>query len=180
MSNSSRADSAIEHATVTISFGERFQASEQFDVVFKEGMGLVERAANYLEGAGRAEAKGLSSAATILYSSESMRLTTRLLDLASWLLIRRACKEGELTEAQAKRKRGRVKLQNPGRASHVAGYNELPGGLRGLIEESDALNDRIIRLDSAMNINVEQVTSEPLVANPVGIQMERLRIAFGR
>jgi regulator of CtrA degradation len=85
-----------------------------------------------------------------------------------------------LTEAQAKRKRGRVKLQNPGRASHVAGYNELPGGLRGLIEESDALNDRIIRLDSAMNIDVAQVTSEPPVANPVGIQMERLRIAFGR
>jgi len=84
-----------------------------------------------------------------------------------------------LTEAQAKRKRGHVKLRNPGRASHVAGYSELPDGLRGLIEESDALNDRIIRLDSAMNINVDQVTSEPPVANPVGIQMERLRIAFG-
>ncbi|MGI9404694.1 MAG: DUF1465 family protein, partial [Hyphomicrobium sp.] len=116
MRNSSRADSAFEPANVTISFGERFQASEQFDVVFKEGMALVERAANYLDGSGRAEAKRLSSSANILYSSESMRLTTRLLDLASWLLIRRAYKEGELTELQAKRKRERVKLQGPSRA----------------------------------------------------------------
>jgi regulator of CtrA degradation len=179
MRNSSRAHSAFKPANVTVSFGERFQASEKFDVVFKEGMGLVERAANYLEGPGRAEAKRLSTAANILYSSESMRLTTRLLNLASWLLIRRAYKEGELTEAQAKRKRERVKLQSsPSRPSHVAGYAGLPDGLRGLIDESYALHDRIVRLDSAMNVKIDQVDSQPLFANPVGMQMERLRSAF--
>ena len=179
MRNSSRADSAFVPANVTISFGERFQASEQFDQIFKEGMALVERAAYYLEGTGRAEAKRLSSSANILYSSESMRLTTRLLDLASWLLIRRGLKEGELTKAQAERKRQRVKLQPPGRKSHVAGYSDLPEGLRGLIDESYALHDRIVRLDSAMNVKVDQVLSQPTPANPVGIQMERLRVAFG-
>lgn len=178
MRNSSRAHSTFKPANVTVSFGERFQASEQFDVVFKEGMGLVERAANYLEGPGRAEAKHLSTAANILYSTESMRLTTRLLSLASWLLIRRAYKEGELTEAQAKRKRERVKLQSPSRASHVAGYASLPDGLRDLIDESYALHDRIVRLDSAMNVKVDQVASQPPFANPVGMQMERLRRAF--
>lgn len=178
MRNSSRAHSAFKPANVTVSFGERFQASEQFDVVFKEGMGLVERAANYLEGPGRAEAKRLSTAANILYSSESMRLTTRLLDLASWLLIRRAYKEGELTEAQAKRKRERVKLQSPSRASHVAGYAGLPDGLRVIIDESYALHDRIVRLDRAMNVKVDQVASQPPFTNPVGMQMDRLRRAF--
>jgi len=178
MRNSSRAHSAFKPANVTVSFGERFQASEQFDVVFKEGMGLVERAANYLERPGRAEAKRLSTAANILYSSESMRLTTRLLDLASWLLIRRAYKEGELTEAQAKRKRERVKLQSPSRASHVAGYAGLPDGLRVIIDESYALHDRIVRLDRAMNVKVDQVASQPPFTNPVGMQMDRLRRAF--
>ena len=179
MRNSSRADSVFEPANVTISFGERFQASEQFDVVFKEGMALVERAANYLEGSGRAQAKRLSSSANVLYSSESMRLTTRLLDLASWLLIRRAFKEGELSEAQAKRKRQRVKLQSPSRTSHIAGYTDLPEGLRGLIDESYALHDRIVRLDSAMNVKVDQMGSQRPYENPVGIQMDRLRVAFG-
>jgi len=108
-----------------------------------------------------------------------MRLTTRLLDLASWLLIRRAFKEGELTEAQAKRKRQRVKLQSPGRTSHVAGYADLPEGLRGLVDESYALHDRIVRLDSAMNVKVDQMGSQRPLDNPVGIQMDRLRVAFG-
>ena len=43
MSNGSRVGSSISPSNVTVSFGERYQASEQFDLVFKEGMALVER-----------------------------------------------------------------------------------------------------------------------------------------
>src|SRR3990167_11462785 len=111
MSNSSRVESAFAPGNVTVSFGERFQASEQFDLVFKEGMALVERAAAYLEGPGRAEAKRLAAPSNVLYATESMRLTTRLLDLASWLLIRRAIKEGEISEAEAQNRRRSVSLQ---------------------------------------------------------------------
>ncbi|MCK9909520.1 DUF1465 family protein, partial [Microbacteriaceae bacterium K1510] len=82
MSNVPRAEAASSAKNVTISFGERFQASAQFDVVFKQGMALVERTAAYLEGPGRAEAKRLPTAVNVLYASESMRLTTRLLDMA--------------------------------------------------------------------------------------------------
>ena len=82
---------------VTISFGEHFAASDQFDAIFREGMALVERAATYLDGPGRKEARALRGPAAMLYATESMRLTTRLLELASWLMIRRAHKEGEIT-----------------------------------------------------------------------------------
>ena len=39
-------------AGMTVSFGKRFAASDQFDAIFKEGMGLVERTASYLDGQG--------------------------------------------------------------------------------------------------------------------------------
>lgn len=58
---------------------------------------LVETTAAYLDGPGRREAKLLKPPVSVLYATESMRLTTRLLDLASWLLVRRALKEGEIT-----------------------------------------------------------------------------------
>ena len=116
MSNVSRAEAALAPQGVTVSFGERFQASAQFDGVFKEGMALVERTAAYLEGPGRAEAKRLPRSVNVLYASESMRLTTRLLDMASWLLIRRALKEGDISETEAQRKRKGVTLQAPSRA----------------------------------------------------------------
>ncbi len=179
MSNSSRVESAFAPPSVTVSFGERFQASEQFDLVFKEGMALVERTAAYLEGPGRAEAKALKPPGNVLYATESMRLTTRLLDLASWLLIRRAIKEGEMSEADAKKKRKNFSLQGTAKASHVQGLATLPQGLQDLIAESYALNERIVCLDRALSVKVEEVSAEPVLTNPVGTQMDRLRVAFG-
>ena len=117
----------------------------------------------------------------VLYATESMRLTTRLLDLASWLLIRRALKEGEITREEAQKKRERVKLQAPGRPSHVKGFAELPQGLRDLIEESFALHDRIVQLDRAMSVKVDDVGAAPSRShNPVGAQVDRLRTSPSR
>ena len=158
----------------TISFGERFASSELFDGVFKEGMALVECTAAYLDGDGRKDAKGLKPPVSVIYASESMRLTTRLLELASWLLVRRGLKEGELTPAEAAKKRERIKLRPFGRPTHVQHFAELPVGLRVLIEESFALNDRIIQLDRA----IERPADLP-VANPVANQMAQLHRAFG-
>ena len=164
---------------VTVSFGERFQASAQFDRVFKEGMALVERTAAYLDGEGRKASKALKGQATVLYTTESMRLTTRLLDLASWLLIRRALKEGEITEADAQKKRARVKLQSLGRPSHIRGFGDLPDGLQKLIEASYELHDRIVQLDLAMVTPGEDIPAV-LPSNPVGAQISRLQQAFAK
>ena len=102
---------------------------------------------------------------------------TRLLELASWLMIRRALKEGEITAAEARTKRDRVKLKAPGRPAHVKGYAELPEGLRGLIDSSYALNDRIFQIDLAIE-GCQQETVR--FANPVGAQVTRLEEAFSR
>lgn len=178
MSNSSSVENRFVGGGETVSFGERFQASEQFDRVFSEGMALVERSAAYLDGDGRRESKGLPGQLTVLYATESMRLTTRLLELASWLLIRRAVKEGELTHAEAEAKRARVKLQTLGRPAHTKGFSDLPQGLRDLIDESFQLHDRIVQLDRAM-LPREAEGAVPLPVNPVASQIDTLERAFG-
>jgi regulator of CtrA degradation len=167
----------------TISFGERFAASDQFDAIFREGMALVERAAAYLDGRGRKEAKALAGPAAMLYASESMRLTTRLLELASWLMIRRSFKDGEITAEELARKRERVRLTEPGRISHVKGFDTLPEGLQDLIRASFALNDRIVLLDLAMQVRLDEITpdaavDDPLSDSPVQAQVTRLERAF--
>ena len=180
MSNVYRVDGARVGGATTVSFGELFQSSEQFDQMFKEGMALVERTATYLDGVGRKEAKTLKGGAGVLYATESMRLTTRLLDLASWLLIRRALREREITEEEAAKKRRRVKLQAFGRPSHVKGFDELPDGLKSLIEESFALHDRICQLDRAL-AKPEPASEMPVeIANPVAQQVGMLERAFAQ
>jgi regulator of CtrA degradation len=167
---------------ITISFGERFAASDQFDAIFREGMALVERTAAYLDGPGRKEAKALPAPAALLYANESMRLTTRLLELASWLMIRRSHKEGEITAEQLARKRERVRLTEPGRISHVKGFETLPEGLQKLIVASFALNDRIVRLDLAMQVRVggpgAAASPDAHAASPARAQVARLERAF--
>jgi regulator of CtrA degradation len=162
---------------VTVSFAERYAASDQFDQIFRHGMGLVERTASYLDGKGRAEAKALKPPVGVLYATESMRLTTRLLELASWLLIWRGLREGEITREEAQRKRLKLKLQRLTRPSHIRDWAELPESLRGLIEESLTLADRIIGLDKALLRTVPVERSE--IVDPVGTQLAMLEQAFG-
>jgi regulator of CtrA degradation len=175
---SSLSQSPVASTGVTVILGDRLLGSEAFDAIFKQGMALVERTASYLDGEGRRDAKALQAPLTVVYATESMRLTTRLLELASWLLIRRGLRTGEMTSAEADRKRSRVKLRPLGRPSHVKHFDELPAALRALIEESFELNDRVMRIDQA--IEGSRAAPDPAVAsaNPVAAQMAQLHSAF--
>src|SRR6187402_2542337 len=93
-----------------VSFSEKLASSQAFAGLFKEGMALVEETASYLDGEGRQESKKLERSAALAYATESMRLTTRLMQLASWLLLHRAVKEGEMSLSQVNQEKTRVKL----------------------------------------------------------------------
>ncbi|WP_285229182.1 DUF1465 family protein, partial [Marinobacter sp. C7] len=79
----------------TISFAGHAANSPQFDALYSEGMSLVETTAAYLDGPGRSAARKLRAPAAALYAGESLALTTRLMQLASWLLLQRSLNTGE-------------------------------------------------------------------------------------
>src|SRR4249919_306628 len=103
-----------------VSFGARMAASQAFADLFRDGMALVEETAAYLDGPGRQESKQLGRGAALAYATESMRLTTRLMQLASWLLLHRAVKEGEMSLTQANKERMKVKLSSEERPEDEA------------------------------------------------------------
>src|SRR5215471_7869047 len=115
----------------TVSFSERLANSQVFASLFRDGMALVEETASYLDGSGRSESKRLERSAALVYATESMRLTTRLMQLASWLLLHRAVKEGEMTLAQAHEEKSKVRVAScdPGDAKSI---ELLPAKLQDL------------------------------------------------
>src|SRR5215204_7345013 len=129
-----------------IAFGEKLAGSQAFSLLFREGMSLVEETAAYLDGPGRQESKKLERNAALAYATESMRLTTRLMQLASWLLLHRAVKEGEMTLSQANKEKSKVKLAagEPGPDDMI---EKLPQQLQDLISRSMNLQSRVRRLD---------------------------------
>ena len=162
---------------VTVSFGDKFARSDQFKAVFREGMALVEAAASYLDGEGRKEARKLRPPHSLAYATESMRLTTRLMQLASWLLIRRAVSEGELTPEQAVEEQAKIKLPVTGVDEPTHDLSELPERLRDLIGESLKLQERVVRLDQMLDLNQSPPASA--THHPLGAHFSRLRDAFG-
>jgi len=167
--------STFSHAQ-PVSFGERLANSQAFSDLFRDGMALVEETATYLDGPGRSESKQLPRAAALAYATESMRLTTRLMQLASWLLLHRAVKEGEMSLAQANKEKAKVKLAASDR--HDADNIELlPKTLRELIERSQALQAKVRRLDATIHNQSDGEQAAPV--NPVERQLGLLKAAFG-
>jgi regulator of CtrA degradation len=160
-----------------VSFGERLASSQAFSDLFRDGMSLVEETASYLDGAGRQESKKLERSAALAYATESMRLTTRLMQLASWLLLHRAVKEGEMSLAQANKEKAKVKL-SAADLGDDQNVKLLPERLRKLIERSKVLQAAVRRLDATMHATTDPAREKP--GNPVERQLGLLKAAFER
>ena len=157
-----------------VSFSERLASSQVFATLFRDGMALVEETASYLDGSGRTDSKKLERSAALVYATESMRLTTRLMQLASWLLLHRAVKEGEMTLAQAHKEKSKVRLAAcaPGDVKSIA---LLPEKLQELIARSTKLQAEVRRLDATMHAPTPVRIA---VGNPVERQLGLLKAAF--
>lgn len=146
-----------------------FAGSEVFERLFREGMKLVEEAAGYLDGAGRAASRRLPREAALIYAAESMEVTTRLMQAASWLVVHRAVRDKDMRVEEAGEQKFRLapptSVRNGDRAL-------MPAELRSLIERSRALYERVWRLDEAL------YCEDPLVGdNAVVRQLDRLKSA---
>ena len=158
-----------------VSFSERLAGSQLFAALFRDGMALVDETASYLDGSGRLESKKLERGAGLVYATEGLRLTNRLMHLASWLLLHRAVKEGEITLAQANKQKSKVNLTacEPGDAKSLG---VLPAKLQELIARSSKLQAEARRLDTTMH--AAAAAAKMTAENPVSRQLGLLKAAF--
>jgi regulator of CtrA degradation len=166
----------------TVKLAERRIFSQSFKPLYNEGMGLVEQAAEYLDGKGRVEAKKLSRLGATLYAAESMRLTTRLMQVASWLLLQRAANSGEMTRDQVAAEKAKVRLDTASAHEEAAGWSELPSDFVDLVNRSLRLQALVRRMDEEI-YGPSNVTALPTAArrsNPVSDQISLLNTAFAR
>src|SRR4029078_8501326 len=150
-----------------------FAASALFEHTFDEGMALVEECARYLDGKGRAESRALPRKMAMLYAGESMRVTTRLMQAASWLLVQRAVHDGDMAAEDASSERYRLRSKEICLGGGSDGVELLPAKLRELLSRSDNLYRRIARLDEGL------CAGGALAVAGVHDHFDRLEKAFG-
>jgi regulator of CtrA degradation len=160
-------DDALHELTL-----QTFTGSALFQRTFDEGMSLVEETARYLDGQGREDQRHLPRKTALLYAGESMRVTTRLMQAASWLLVQRAVHEGEMAAEDAYSERYRLGSKEICCGGSSESVEFLPQALQDLLARSDNLYRRIARLDEVLFGNAPK---------PEGArgQLERLQQVFG-
>lgn len=163
----------------TVNLADRMANSAQFKALYAEGMGLVEETANYLDGPGRTASKALPRMAAVLYAAESMRLTTRLMQMASWLLLQRAVNNGEMNRDQVMAEKTKVRLDSFNCDRTAPGWADLPESFRDLVERSLRIQNRVAILDREIYRPAEAAALKPDNENSVQAQLSLLNTVFG-
>jgi len=101
-----------------------------------------------------------------------MRLTTRLMQVASWLLVQRAVREGDMAPQSAAGAGYRLGAE----AEMAVAAEALPAPLAALLGRSERLFERVRHLDLRMYVETAADAAPP---HPVLSQFERLKDAFG-
>ncbi len=161
-----------------VRLAERRVFSDSFNPLYKEGMGLVEDTAQYLDTDGRKAAKTLSRMAATLYAAESMRLTTRLMQIASWLLLQRAARSGEMTVEQVAQEKTKIRLDTQSASGDAQGWHELPERFRELVDHSLRLQTLVRGLDQQIYGEGADDADGFNGRNAVTDQIELLKTAF--
>lgn len=127
-----------------------FAASDPLFRIYDESMAMVRQAVDYLELEGVIERQQLSQKMGIIYACESMRLTTRLMQVSAWLLAMRAIRQGELVSDDIEARGFRLGAKEVCLGGPVRGAGLLPVRLINLLEASKRLYERVARLDQLL------------------------------
>ncbi|MFD1788895.1 DUF1465 family protein [Sphingomonas floccifaciens] len=138
------------------------------DSLYVESMLLADEARGYFDEGGRRDRESLDALSRVLFSCESMKVTTRLMHVIAWLLTQRAVAAGELPVKDALDPSRRL---GDAPETDEAALSNLPDGARLLIGASIDLHRRVERFDIAQG-------RPKLVDSPARSIQDRLALAL--
>lgn len=130
-------------------------ANAFFDKTYDEALALTEEAYAYLSAICHGDVSTDSPAEELRLRSEAFRMTTRLMQVVSWLLIQRAVHTGELSAVEvAEDEYYRLGAASVCRDNSQHRHPTIPSTLSDMLDRSLNLYVRVERLDELMHSNV--------------------------
>jgi len=139
------------------------------DSLYTEAMVLADEARAYFDEMGRDERDTLDAMTRVVFSCESLKVTTRLMHVIAWLLTQRALDAGEIPLGDALHPSRRL---GTAPETDAASFDAMPLAAQGLIASSQDLYRRVARIDLTQD-------DEALVpVSPARRMLDRLAHAF--
>lgn len=143
------------------------------DQLYLEAMDMAEETRTYFDSMGQDERRLLAPMARVVFSCESLKITTRLMHAISWLLIQKAVSAGEMTPEEANRSDRRLSLGQVGvPVAQDERLTMLPAAACELVARSQDLFDRVCRLEQQVGQDSQDT------ASPARALLSRLEAAF--
>ena len=139
------------------------------DSLYTESMLLADEARAYFDVVGREQRDMLGAMDRVVFSCESLKVTTRLMHSIAWLLTQRAVAAGEIAQGDARHPSRRL---GEAPVTDAAAFDAMPFAAQHLIAASIDLHRRIARLDAAQ----DEVAA--IVVSPARTMFDRLAHAF--
>ena len=139
------------------------------DSLYTESMLLADEARAYFDVVGREQRDMLGAMDRVVFSCESLKVTTRLMHSIAWLLTQRAVAAGEIAPVEARHPSRRL---GEAPVTDAAALDAMPVAAHHLIAASIDLHRRIARLDAAQ----DEVVGIPI--SPARTMLDRLAHAF--
>lgn len=143
-------------------------AKRLVDALYTDAMLLADDVRAYFDDDGGSVRATLSAFDRVLFSCESLKITTRLMHVIAWLLTQRAVEAGELSAEGAQAPARRL---GPLVESDAAALAVLPDDARRFVAASTDLHARAARLEAGIHAG-------DVVASPARHLLHRLQQSF--
>lgn len=118
-----------------------------FTRTYDEALSMVVEARNYMSHVEPQERRRRRGSSDLRFSCEALRVTSRLTQVMAWLMLQRAVQHGEITVEEACKECYRLSGREVCLDNDATGDNNLPAGLRSLLDRSYRLYQRVSRLE---------------------------------
>jgi len=122
------------------------------DSLYVEAMVLADEARAYFDSSGRDDRLALDPKVRIGFACESLKVTTRLMQVVAWLMTQRAISAGELARSAAS---GAERRLGDSPESDEEILPLLPEAALALVRSSQDLYDRVRRIDEGAGAAAE-------------------------
>ncbi|PCJ40476.1 MAG: hypothetical protein COA81_08855 [Alphaproteobacteria bacterium] len=135
---------------------------------YQEAMALTQAVASYLEADNdRISGFNLSVKSDVYYASESMRVSTCLMQVMAWFLVQKGVASGEITKEQAGSMKYRLGAEDICLAHVDTSQGSLPAEFVVFLEKAQNIYRQVSRMD-------KMVYGDRKIVNPVHQLFHRL------
>lgn len=149
------------------------------DQLYNQAIAMADESRTYFAQHSKTDRHELGAIDRVLYTAESLRISTRLMHVISWVMIRKAVANGEITAEEALSSRHQLDDLELCRGSDPRDLRRMPRAVVILSHQSLTIYQRALRLQDQLLRRAENAeASDAPTASPVAAMLRDLELAI--